>query len=74
VIGTKQWSITCYQTKTEWWQHYRNREDLDDDDDSRTVKVPVPIVSLLVGCSLSQNYHREAIQNEISLRRADKYF
>jgi len=64
--GTNRLSVICYKTKAECWQHYRNREDFDDD--TTTVKVALSIVSPWVGGSLSQNHHREALQNEILLR------
>jgi len=48
-----------YQTKIEWWQHYRNREDLDDE---RIAKVTLYVLSPWTGRSSSQNHHREALQ------------
>jgi len=52
-------SLICYQTKTEWWQHFRNCKDLDE---SITVNVVQSRVFPWVGHSLGPNNHWEALQ------------
>jgi len=64
-LERKQLSVMRYEKpKTEYWQHYQDREDLCDA--SRTVEVIPSILAPLTGRSLSQNCHPEALHIKFS--------